>query len=124
MPGKQQKRGILKDNFSIFCIHFHFFLLTYWFELSTVKVLYSLISCILMVQQTKKTQSTASHSDVERLSDLNSRKESKLTGSVKFSTYKRFFAAANKPFHVIIVLMSFILAQIAFSSTDFFLSGW
>ena len=56
--------------------------------------------------------------------DTDKRKEIQASGSIKFSTYKTYFQAANSTFAVIFVIILFVVAQIAWSGSDFFLAEW
>lgn len=56
--------------------------------------------------------------------DPDVRKEQKITGSIKFSTYTHFFKAANNSLAIIVVFVGFIAAQLSLSSADYFVSDW
>lgn len=50
--------------------------------------------------------------------------ELKKTGSVQFSTYATFFAAAKSKFTVIFVFIAFVGGQFTWSCADYFLTVW
>lgn len=56
--------------------------------------------------------------------DLIDRKESQATGAINFEIYKMFFKAVNSSCYVAIVMVMFIVAQIATSGADYFVSQW
>lgn len=47
-----------------------------------------------------------------------------MSGNVKFNIYKAFFKAAHSHIYVIVVIIIFIVAQIAYSGADYFIAEW
>lgn len=56
--------------------------------------------------------------------DSSNRKEGYAKGAIKMDIYKAYFAAANSKVYVIVVFLVYIVAQILWSGTDYFLSEW
>lgn len=74
--------------------------------------------------QIRKHSSSSSFCNEEVEDDPNIRKENQVIGSIKFRTYKTFFKAAQSNFFVFIVFILFVVAQCAWSGSDYFLAQW
>ncbi len=74
--------------------------------------------------QSRKKSSTVSICSMNIDDDLDERKEQHMTGNIQFSTYTKYFKAANSPTLLISVVILFILAQFAMSCSDYFLANW
>lgn len=55
---------------------------------------------------------------------LDDRKEFQLEGSIKFSTYTKFFKAVHSNVFVFVVFILFIASQSGWSGADYFLAEW
>ncbi|XP_031639018.1 multidrug resistance-associated protein 4-like [Contarinia nasturtii] len=73
---------------------------------------------------TRKRSSTASFCSEEVEHNQNERKELQKSGSITFSIYKTFVQSAHSSCFVFIVFVLFIVAQLAWSGADYFLSEW
>lgn len=62
--------------------------------------------------------------DYDSDDDDDDRKEGYVRGAIKMDTYKAYFTAANNKVYVIVVFLVFIVAQVTWSGTDYFLSEW
>lgn len=71
-----------------------------------------------------KKSSTASFADVNIVEEPINRKEIQAAGAVSFAVYKMFFKAVNSSFFVAIVMLMFVLAQLATSGSDYFVTEW
>lgn len=87
---------------------------------------------ILIFRFHMQRQTSVSSADDEDDDDSNlnfgnttdNRKEAQSKGAIKFETYKAFLNAANSKIFVIFVFVLFIVAQVTWSGTDYFLSEW
>lgn len=50
--------------------------------------------------------------------------EQQMSGFVKLNIYTAFFKAAQSHIYVFIVIILFIVAQIAYSGVDYFIAEW
>lgn len=55
---------------------------------------------------------------------LDDRKEQQLEGSIEWSTYKKFFRAVHSNAYIVFVSVLFILSELAWRSSDYFLAEW
>lgn len=56
--------------------------------------------------------------------DAIDRKEKQKSGSISFKAYKMILNAVDSTKFVAIVLVAFLVAQLAVSATDYFVSRW
>lgn len=71
-----------------------------------------------------KKRVTAVTSGGKGKGDGNTPKEKQLTGSITFSTYAKFFRAAQSTFLVVFCFVWFVIAQFAWNGADYFISVW
>lgn len=55
---------------------------------------------------------------------MDDRKEHQLEGSIKFSTYAKFFKAVHSNIFIIVVVLLFLASQVTWTGADFFLAEW
>lgn len=56
--------------------------------------------------------------------ELIDREEKQASGGINLEIYKIFLKAVNSAFYVVIVFGAFVLAQIAVSGSEYFVSQW
>lgn len=67
---------------------------------------------------------STSFCDEDHTEEILDRKESQEAGKISFEIYKTFLRAVNSPCHVAIVLIMFVVGQVAVSGADYFVSKW
>lgn len=71
-----------------------------------------------------KRSSSTSCCEEDLADELNDRKETQSSGAVKWLTYKMFFKAVHSSVYITTVIILFVLAQIAATGCEYFLSAW
>lgn len=74
--------------------------------------------------QVRRQSSTISALDEDIEDDSDERKERQQSGSIKFSTHKAYFKAADSHFYLVFIVVMFIVTQFGWSGSDYFLSEW
>lgn len=69
-------------------------------------------------------QESTTSTEILAQNDTIDREEKQKSGGISFKSYKMIFSAVDSAIFVVVVMVTFVAAQIAVSSTDYFVSRW